>query len=90
MKHTKVFIPYQLWGDFPEEAKQIIIDYNRKIKVANPKPHFNGGNTKPKSTLGQPNPKSQQVQFHENDHPPDISLTGFYPKFKNPSGLVLM
>ena len=34
-KLTKVFIPYQLWGVFPEEAKQMIIDYNKKIKMAN-------------------------------------------------------
>ena len=31
--------------------------------------------TKPKSILGQSNPKSQQVHFHENDHPPDNSST---------------
>ena len=26
-KPTKDFIPYQLWGEFPDAAKQIIIDY---------------------------------------------------------------
>ena len=57
-KLTKVFIPYQLWGEFPEAAKQTIVDSNKKIKVANPKPHFNGGNIKPKSTLGQSTSKS--------------------------------
>ena len=51
-KPTKVFILYQLWGDFPEAAKQMNIDYNKQIKVPNPRPPFNGGNTKPKSTLG--------------------------------------
>ena len=51
----------------------MIIDYNKKMKVANPAPQFNGGNTKPKSTLGQSNPKPQQVHFHENDHSPDDS-----------------
>ena len=74
-KPTKVFIPYQLWGDFLEAAKQMILDYNKKIKVTNQKPHFNGGSTKPKSTLGQSSPKSQQVHFQENDHPPDNSST---------------
>ena len=68
------FVPYQLWGDFPE-AVQMIIDYNKKIKVQSPRPHFNGGNTKPTSTLGQSNPKPQQVHFHANDHPPDKSST---------------
>ena len=70
-KPTNVFIPFQLWGDFPEAAKQMIIDYNKKIKEPNPRPHISGGNTKQKSTLGQSNPKPQQVLFHENDHPPD-------------------
>ena len=74
-KPTKVFIPYQLLGDFPEAAKQMIIDYNEKINVANPRPHFNCGNNKPKSTLGQSNPKPRQVTFHENDHLPDNSST---------------
>ena len=36
-KPTKLVIPYQLWGDFPEAAKQMIIDYNIKIKVPNPR-----------------------------------------------------
>ena len=76
-KPTKVLILHQLWGEFPEAAKQMIIDYNKEIKVANPRPLSNGGNTKPKSTLGQSNPKPQQVKvhFHENDHPPDNSST---------------
>ena len=39
-KPTKVFIPLQLWGEFPEAAKQMIIDYNQKIKVATPRPRF--------------------------------------------------
>ena len=49
----------------------MIIEYDKKVRVANPKPYFNGGNPKPKPTLGIPNPKTQQVHFHENDHPPD-------------------
>ena len=58
-KPTKVFIPYQFWREFPEAAKQMNIDCNKRINVANPRPHFNGGNTKTKSTLGQSNPNSQ-------------------------------
>ena len=53
----------------------MIIDYNKNIKVANARPHFNGGNKKPKPTFGQSNPKLQQVHFHENDTPPDNSPT---------------
>ena len=53
----------------------MIIDYNKNIKVANARPHFNGGNKKPKPTLGQSNPKLQQGHFHENDTPPDNSPT---------------
>ena len=74
-KPTKAFISHQLWGDFSEATKQMIIDYNRKIKVPNPRPHFNGGNPKPKSTLEQSNPKPQQVHFPENDNPPENSST---------------
>ena len=48
----------------------MIIDYNKRVEVPNPRPHFKGGNTKPKS-----NPNPQQVYFHENDHPPDNSPT---------------
>ena len=47
----------------------MIIEYNKKVKVANPRPF--GGNSKPKPTLGKPNPKPQQVYLHENDHPPE-------------------
>ena len=53
----------------------MIIDYNNKIKVANPRQHFNDGNTKLKCTMGQSNPKPQQVHFHENDRPPYNSST---------------
>ena len=63
------FPPNQLWGEFPEAAKEIIIECNKKVKVANPTTF--GGNPKPKSTLGKPNPKTQQVHLHENDHPPE-------------------
>ena len=44
---TKVVIPNQLWGEFPEAAKKLIIEYNKKILQ-----HFNGGNPKHKPTLG--------------------------------------
>ena len=66
-KPTKVFIPYQLWGDLPEAPKQMVIEYNKKIKAVSPKPHFNGGNSKPNHTLGKPNSKPQQVHLHEKD-----------------------
>ena len=36
-KPTKDFIPYQLWGELPEAAKQMVIEYNKKIKVVSPK-----------------------------------------------------
>ena len=74
-KHTKVFILYQIQEDFPEAAKQMIIDYNKKMKVPNLRPHFIGGNTQQNSTLGQSNPQPQQVHCHKNDHPPDNSST---------------
>ena len=57
--NPKSLFPCQLWGEFPEATKQMIINYNKKIKVANAGLHFNGGNTKPKSTLGQSNPNPQ-------------------------------
>ena len=37
--------------------------------MVNPKSF--GGSAKPKPTLGTPNPKPQQVHFHENDHAPE-------------------
>ena len=46
-KSTKVFILFQLCGELPEAAKQMVIEYNKKIKVVSPKPHFNGGNSRP-------------------------------------------
>ena len=64
---TKVFIPYQLWGEFPEAVKQMVIEYNKKIDVVSPKPHFNGGKSKPNPTLGKPNSNPQQVHLHEKD-----------------------
>ena len=66
---TKIFIPNYLWGEFPEVAKKLIIEYNKKVKVVNLTPYFNGGNHKTKPTLCKPNAKPQQVHFHENDHP---------------------
>ena len=47
----------------------MVIEYNKKTKVVSPKPHFNGGNSKPNPTLGKPNSKPQQVHLHEKDHP---------------------
>ena len=66
-KPTKVFIPYQLWEEFPEAAKQMVIEDNIKIKVVSPKPHFHG--SKPSPTLGKPNSNPQQVHLHEKDDP---------------------
>ena len=62
-KPTKVFIPYQLWGEFPEAV------YNKKIKLVSPKPYLNGGKLKPNPTLGKPNSNPQQVHLHEKDDP---------------------
>ena len=53
----------------------MIIEYNKIIEVVNPRPHFNGGNTRPTSTVRQSKPNPQQVHFHENDHFPDSSST---------------
>ena len=47
---TKIFVPNQLWGEFPEAAKKLIIEYNRKVDVVNPKSF--GGNPKAKPALG--------------------------------------
>ena len=47
----------------------MVIEYNKKIKVVSPKPHFNGGNSNPIPTSGKPNSKPQQVHLHEKDHP---------------------
>ena len=70
-KPTKSFIPNQLWGEIPEAAMKLIIEYNKKVKVVNTNHFFNGGNPQPKPTLGKPNQKPQQVHSHEmNDHSP--------------------
>ena len=63
LRNPPKFYSLQLWGDFPAAAKQMIINYNEKIKVPNPRPHFNGSNTKPKSTLGQSNPSPNKFIF---------------------------
>ena len=68
-KPTKISIPSHLWGEFPGAAKKLVIQYNKKDNDFNPNPF--GGNPKPKTTLGKPNPKPQQIHFHENDHPPE-------------------
>ena len=73
-KPAKVFIPYQLWGELPEAAKQMVIDYNKKIKVVSPKPYFHGGKPKPKPTLGKPNPNPQQIHLHEKDDPTEDQI----------------
>ena len=43
--------------------------------MTNPKPALQWWQHKRESTLGQSNPKPQQVHFHENDHHPDNSST---------------
>ena len=45
----------------------MVIDYNKKIKVVNPKPFSHGDKPKPKPILGKPNPNPQQVHLHEKD-----------------------
>ena len=45
----------------------MVIEYNKKIKVVSPKPHFNGGKSKPNPTLGKPNSNPQQVHLHEKN-----------------------
>ena len=47
----------------------MVIEYNKKIKVVSPKPHFHGGKPKPNPTLGKPNPNTKQVHLHEKDDP---------------------
>ena len=47
----------------------MVIEYNKKIKLVSPKPHLNGGNSKPNPTLSKPNSKPQQAHLHEKDHP---------------------
>ena len=47
----------------------MVIEYNKKIKVVNPKPYLNGGKSKPNPTLGKPNPNTQQIHVHEKDDP---------------------
>ena len=49
-KPTKVLILTNLGEMFQEAAKQMIIEYNKKLRVANPRRHFNGGKTKRNAT----------------------------------------
>ena len=44
----------------------MVIEYNKKIKVVSPKPHFHAGKPKPNPTLGKP---PQPVHLHEKDDP---------------------
>ena len=50
-------------------AKQMVTEYNKKIKVVSPKPRFHGGKPKPNPTLGKLNPNLQQVHLHEKNDP---------------------
>ena len=60
--------------DFPEAVKHMVIEYNEKIKVVNPKPHLNGGKSKPNPTLGKPNSNPQQIHLHEKDDSTENNL----------------
>ena len=78
-KPTKVLIPYQLWGELPEAAKKMMIEYNKKIKVVRPKPHLNGGKSNPNATLGKCGSNPQQVHLYEKDdltenQPPESTI----------------
>ena len=44
----------------------MVIEYNEEVS---PKPHFNGGKSKPNTTVGKPNSNPQQVHLHEKDDP---------------------
>ena len=46
----QVFIPYELWGELPEAMKQMLVEYNKKIKVGKPKPSFVLDTTNPESS----------------------------------------
>ena len=66
-KSTRIFNPYEIWGGLADAAKQMIIEYNKKVKVTSPKPYLNGGKPKPNPTLGKLNSTPQQVHTHEQD-----------------------
>ena len=61
-RDTKTDIHPQLWRQFPESVKHMVIDQNKKIKVVNPKSFSHGGKPEPK-----PNPNPQQVHLHDKD-----------------------
>ena len=57
----------------------MVIEYNKKIKVVSPKPHLNGGKSKPNPMLGKPNSNPQQVHIHQKDdltenQPPESTI----------------
>ena len=79
-KPTKVFIHNQLSREFPEAAKHLVIEYNKMIKVVNPKPHFNVGKSKPNPSLGKPNSNPFQFHFHERDDPTKNQPPELLPK----------
>ena len=47
----------------------MVVEYNQNIKVVSPKPHLNGGISKPNPMLGIPNSNPQQQHLHEKDDP---------------------
>ena len=65
----KSFISPNTWETPSESTKQMIIEYNKKVKLNNPTPYTSGSKTKPNPTLGKPTPAPQQVHQHSQDEP---------------------
>ena len=65
----KSFLPPNIWKTPSESTKQMIIEYNKKVKLNNPTPYPRGSKTKPSPTLGKPTPAPQQVHQHSQDEP---------------------
>ena len=65
----KSFLPPNIWKTPSESTKQMIIEYNKKVKLNNPTPYPSGSNAKHNPTLGKPTPAPQQVHQHSQDEP---------------------
>ena len=46
----KSFLPCHIWETLSESTKQMIIEYNKKVKLNNPTPYPSGSKTKPNPT----------------------------------------
>ena len=57
----KSFLPRHIWETLSERTKQMIIEYNKKVKLNIPTPYLNGSKTKPHPT--------KQVHQHSQDEP---------------------